>query len=140
MGNDTPGNFPNSTYRDSFREIILPKGNQAALGVQVVGGKFYEFFKRGTKGPASKTVMMTSTSDKQTSMDVVVVLCDDSHNYKGRKLGEFELDGIAPARAGNAQVQVCFSLSNDNTLRVTANDVQGNRQRALTVKERIRLG
>ena len=55
-------------------------------------------------------------------------------------LGEFELDGIAPGRAGQAQIEVCFVLNNDQTMRVSANDVQGNRSRALSVKDRVRLG
>ena len=58
----------------------------------------------------------------------------------GRILGEFELDGIAAARAGVPQIEVNFVLSNDNSLRVSAMDVQGNRHRALSVKERVRLG
>lgn len=139
MGGDNH-QIPNSTYRDMFREIRIPAGAASALGVQVVGGKFFSVLPRGTRAPASKKVMMTTTMDKQSSMDIVVVLTSDDVGRKGRKVGEFELDGIAPARAGGAQVEVSFVLSNDNSLRVSAADLQGNRTRALSVKEKIRLG
>ena len=45
-----------------------------------------------------------------------------------------------PARAGVPQVEVTFVLSNDQSLRVSAVDVQGQRTRALSVKEKVRLG
>lgn len=133
------GPFPNSTYRDMFREIKIPTGAMHQLGLQVVGGKFYPMLARGTKPPATKKVMMTTTMDKQSSLDVVVIITSDEQGKRGRKVGEFELDGITPSKAGVPQVEVSFVLSNDNSLRVSAVDNQGNRARSLTVKEKIRL-
>jgi hypothetical protein len=132
--------LPQSTYRDMFREIVIPRGSQSALGLQVVGGKFHMMINRGTIPPVTKKVTMTTTIDKQSSMDIVVVLTSDDTKRKGRVLGEFELDGIAPAKAGIPQVEIMFNLSNDNSLRVSALDKQGNRARALTVKDKVRLG
>lgn len=137
-GQDMP--MPTSTYRDMFREITIPSTVKNAVGVQVKGGKFYTMLPRGTRAPASKKVMMTTTSDKQQSIDVVIVLTPDEQQRQGKVVGEFELDGIAPSRAGVPQVEVTFVLSTDNSLRVSAVDLQGNRSRALSVKERIRLG
>ena len=140
MGSIDTGPFPNSTYRDMFREISIPQMAKCAVGVQVVGGKFFPMIPRGTRPPVTKKVMMTTTSDRQTSLDVVVVLTSDEAMKKGKVIGEFELDGIPPGRAGVPQVEVTFVYSNDNSLRVSALDVQGNRTRALSVKERVRLG
>lgn len=134
-----PMPFPNSTYRDMFREIVIPKGGRQAVGLQVAGGKFYTMLQRGTFPPAEKKVMMTTTTDKQGSLDIVVVISPDEANKRGKVVGEFTLDGIAPARAGIPQIQVCFVLSNDNSLRVSAVDIQGNRTRALSVQEKVRL-
>ena len=131
--------FPNSTYRDMFREIKIPTGASSALGLQVVGGKFYQVLPRGTKPPATKKVLMTTASDRQSSLDIVVVVTSDEAGKRGRKVGEFELDGIAPNKAGVPQIEVSFNLSTDNSLRVSAVDNQGNRARSLTVKEKIRL-
>ena len=138
MGGGDSAPFPNSTYRDMFREIILPKSAKNAVGLQVSGGKFYPVLPKGSSAPTSKKVLMTTTSDKQTKVDIIVVLTSD--DKKGKVLGEFELDGITPSRAGVAQVEVTFTLSNDSSLRVSACDVQGQRTRALSVKERVRLG
>ena len=137
-GGDAP--FPNSTYRDMFREIKIPQRSTSAVGLQVVGGKFFPVLPRGTQAPMSKKVLMTTTTDKQNKVDIVVVLTSDEQSKKGKVIGEFELDGIGSARAGVPQVEVSFVLSNDNSLRVSANDVQGQRTRALSVKERVRLG
>jgi len=138
-GGGQQGPFPNSTYRDMFREIKIPTGAMHQLGLQVVGGKFYPMLARGTKPPATEKVMMTTTMDKQSSLDVVVIITSDEQGKRGRKVGEFELDGITPSKAGVPQVEVSFVLSNDNSLRVSAVDNQGNRARSLTVKEKIRL-
>ena len=137
---DAKNVMPNSTYRDQFREITLPMGASSSLGLQVVNGKFFAMMPRGTRPPKVATKTMTTTMDRQSSMDIVIVLSSDDYGRKGRKIGEFTLDGIAPAKAGVPQVEVTFNLSTDNSLRVSAVDNQGSRQRALVVKERVRLG
>ena len=45
-----------------------------------------------------------------------------------------------PSGAGVPQIEVSFVYSNDYSLRVSANDLQGNRTRALSVKNKIYLG
>jgi len=122
-----------------FREIKMPVGQASALGLQVVGGKFFTMMTRGTAPPANKKCMMTTTQDGQTSMDIVVILSESEQNRKGKILGEFTLDGITPGSKGAPQVEVTFNYDTSNTLRVTANDLQGNRARALTVTEKVRL-
>jgi len=130
---------PTSSYRDMFREITLPEGAPAAIGVQVAGGAFHVMMPRGTRAPARKKLMFTTTEDQQSSIDVIVIAQgNDSHT--GRKLGHFTIDGIAPTHAGLAQVEVSLNLGGDNSLRVSAVDCQGNRTRSLTVKDKIRLG
>ena len=47
---------------------------------------------------------MTTTKDKQSSMDIVVVQTNDAKERSGEVLGEFTLDGIATSRAGVPQV------------------------------------
>jgi len=94
---------------------------------------------RGTQPPANKKVMMTTTLDNQKSVDLVVILSDDESLRKGKVIGEFNLDGIIPSGKGVPQIEVTFNLDTNNMLRVTANDLQGNRARALTVKDRVRL-
>ncbi len=130
---------PTSSYRDMFREISLPSGAPSSIGVQVGGGKFYPMLPRGTRPPARKTQMFTTTEDSQTSIDVVLIAQQGASEASGRQLGYFELDGISPSQAGLAQVEVTLNLSADNSLRVSAVDCQGNRSRSLTVKEKIRL-
>lgn len=132
--------IPQSTYRDMFREITIRPSAKSAVGVQVVGGKFYTMLPRGTRPPAEKKVMMTTTTNRQTSMDIVILQTGDQREREGSVLGEFTLEGIAPSRAGVPQVEVTFFFSTDNQLRVSANDLQGQRTRALSVKNRVFLG
>ena len=131
--------FPNSTYRDMFREVKVPLNKPCALGLQAAGGTFYQMMARGTVPPATKKAVMTTTLDNQTSVDIVVVLSENEKNSHGKVLGDFTLDGIQPAPKGVPQIQVTLNLDTANMLRVTAHDVQGNRARALTVTERVRL-
>ena len=131
--------FPNSTYRDMFREVRVPMNNPCALGLQVVGGNFFMMMPRGTTPPCVKKAMMTTVIDSQPSVDIVVVLSESEQNRKGKIFGEFTLDGIAPTAKGVPQIEVTLNLDTSNMLRVTANDLAGNRARALTVTERVRL-
>ena len=142
MGGEGADNmpFPQSTYRDMFREMKVMPMKKKSVGVQVVGGKFYTMLPMGTVPPAVKKVMMTTTTGRQASMDIVVVECKDNNQKAGQIIGEFTLDGIVPSAAGVPQIEVSFVYSNDYSLRVSANDLQGNRTRALSVKNKIYLG
>ena len=44
------------------------------------------------------------------------------------------------SKRGVPQIEITFNLDTSNMLRVSANDLQGNRTRALTVQEKVRLG
>ena len=46
---------------------------------------------------------------------------------------------VVPSAKGVPQIEVTFNLDTSNALRVTANDLQGQRSRALTVKDKVRL-
>lgn len=140
FGGDEKHVLPNSTYRDQFREMLIPQASSSSLGVQVVNGKFHSMMPRGTRPPCVKSKTFTTTLERQASLDIVVILASDDYGRKGRKIGEFTIDGISPAKAGVPQIEITFNLDNGNNLRVTALDKQGNRTRALTVKEKVRLG
>ena len=137
MSNNEP--FPSTTYRDMFREVRLPPMATSSLGLQVVGGKFHVVMPRGTAPPAKKTIMMTTTLDNQSSVDIVAVLSQSEQNRNGKIVGEFTFDGISPSPKGIPQIEVTFNLDVSNNLRVSAVDLAGNRVRALTVQEKVRL-
>ena len=131
--------FGTSTYRDTYREMRMPRGSACALGIQVVNGAFYTMMSRGTQAPCSRKALMTTVLDNQTSVDIVVILSESEQHRKGQVLGEFTLDGISKAPKGVPQIEVALHLDTNDMLRVTATDVQGNRSRALSIKERVKL-
>jgi hypothetical protein len=74
---------------------------------QVKEGKFYTMMPRGTAPPANKKVMMTTTQDNQSAVDIVVILSENEQKTKGKVVGEFTLDGIPYAAAPRPRTRPC---------------------------------
>jgi molecular chaperone DnaK (HSP70) len=50
-----------------------------------------------------------------------------------RTLGEFDLEGIPPMKAGDAQIEVIFDLDENGVLNVHANEKTGKKSNKITI-------
>lgn len=115
-------------------DLLLLDVTPLSLGIELQGSVMSTLIKRNTAIPCKKTRTYTTVEDWQTSIDVVVYEgerpCVDANN----KLGSFQINGLERARAGEAKVDVTFSLDSNGILSVTARDQVTQAEAKATIK------
>lgn len=103
-------------------DLLLLDVTPLSLGIELEGRVMSTLIKRNTPIPCKKTRTYTTVEDWQTSIDIVVFEgerpCVDANN----QLGSFVINGVQRVRAGEAKVDVTFSLDSNGILSVTARD------------------
>lgn len=100
-----------------------------SLGIEVEGGLMAVLIERNTTIPCEKKEVFTTAADNQTMVDVGVYQGERTVAKDNRKLGNFRLDGIPPAKRGIPQIEVSFDIDANGILNVAAKDLAtGNHQ------------
>jgi len=103
-------------------ELLLLDVTPLSLGIELEGRVMSTLIKRNEAIPCKMTRTYSTVADNQTSIDVVVYegerACVDANN----KLGSFVINGIESAKAGDAKVDVTFTLDANGILTVSAKD------------------
>lgn len=78
--------------------------------------------KRNTQIPAQQEKVYTTVDDNQTVIEVVIYEGERIFITENHKLGQFEIKGIKPEKAGEARIKVRFEIDSNGMLNVTAID------------------
>jgi molecular chaperone DnaK len=93
-----------------------------SLGIRAAGDKFSAVIPRGTSLPAEAWKTFTTACDNADRTDVVVFQGEDPLCSNNQQIGGFALTGISRAPAGKPQIDVHFTVDDDDVLTVTARD------------------
>jgi molecular chaperone HscC len=104
------------------------------LNGAIVHGIFSPIIERGTVLPASRVERFATMANGQTRLKVEVFQGEHARCEKNQKIGEYELKGIPPARAGEEAVDVRFSYDMNGVLDVDATIVSTNKTATFTVE------
>lgn len=91
-----------------------------SLAIEVAGGLVEKIIYRNTPLPFSKSLMFTTQKDGQTGFLIHVLQGEADIVAKCRSIARFELKGIASMTAGEARLEVTFTLDVDGLLSVSA--------------------
>ncbi len=103
------------------------------LGIMTVADLAETIIPKNTKVPASVRRRFVTIKDNQSQVKVVVFQGDERHIDKNEILGEFRLEGIRAARAGDVQIDVTFAISVDGMVEVTATDVETGHNQVIRI-------
>lgn len=103
-------------------DILLLDVTPLNLNITTMGNIATVMIPANTTIPTDKTETFTTAVDNQPAVNIVITQGNRQFAKDNKKLGEFILDGIMPARRGVPQIEVKFSLDANGILNVTAID------------------
>jgi molecular chaperone DnaK len=89
--------------------------------------------------PVKKSEIFTTAADMQTSVTVHVFQGERPMAADNTSLGEFNLDGLAPAPRGMPQIEVTFDIDSNGILNVAARDTATGRAQSIRITDSTRL-
>jgi molecular chaperone DnaK len=119
--------------------MVLVDVTPLTLGIETLGGVFTEMIKRNTAVPISKTQTFTTASDSQTQVEIHVLQGERPMAKDNMSLGRFILDGIAPARRGEPQIEVSYDIDANGIVHVTAKDKATGKEQHITIENATKL-
>jgi molecular chaperone DnaK len=120
-------------------EMVLVDVTPLTLGIETLGGVVTEMIKRNTAVPISKTQIFTTASDSQTQVEIHVLQGERPMAKDNISLGRFILDGIAPARRGEPQIEVSYDIDANGIVHVTAKDKATGKEQHITIENATKL-
>ena len=119
--------------------MVLVDVTPLTLGIETLGGVFTEMIKRNTAVPISKTQTFTTASDSQTQVEIHVLQGERPMAKDNMSLGRLILDGIAPARRGEPQIEVSYDIDANGIVHVTAKDKATGKEQHITIENATKL-
>ena len=114
-------------------DIMLLDVTPLSLGIETLGGVATRLIERNTTIPVNKKQIFSTAADNQTAVDIHIVQGERPLAKDNKSLGQFKLDGIAPARRGVPQIEVAFDIDANGIVHVSAKDLGTGKEQNITI-------
>ena len=114
-------------------DILLLDVTPLSLSIETMGGVATRLIERNTTIPAKKSEVFSTAADNQSAVDIKVVQGERQFAKDNKLLGEFRLDGIAPAPRGIPKIEVTFDIDANGIVNVSAKDLGTGREQHITI-------
>ena len=116
------------------KDVLLLDVTPLSLGIETNGGVMTVMIPRNTTIPTSKSQIFSTAADNQPAVDIHVLQGERPMAADNKTLGNFMLDGIAPARRGVPQIEVTFDIDVNGIVKVSAKDKGTNKEQHITIQ------
>ncbi|MCL1936328.1 MAG: molecular chaperone DnaK [Defluviitaleaceae bacterium] len=113
--------------------ILLLDVTPLSLGIETLGGVVSKLIERNTTIPTNKKQVYSTAADNQTAVDINIVQGERQFAKDNKSLGQFRLDGIAPAPRGVPQIEVSFDIDANGIVNVSAKDLGTGKEQKITI-------
>ena len=114
-------------------DILLLDVTPLTLSIETMGGIATHLIERNTTIPTKKSQVFSTAADNQSAVDINVVQGERQFAKDNKSLGQFRLDGIAPAPRGVPQIEVTFDIDANGIVNVSAKDLGTGREQHITI-------
>ena len=114
-------------------DVLLLDVTPLTLGIETLGGVATPLIKRNTTIPTSAQQVFSTAADNQTAVDIHIVQGEREFAKDNKTLGQFRLDGIAPAPRGIPQIEVKFDIDANGIVNVSAKDLGTGKDAHITI-------
>ncbi len=119
--------------------ILLLDVTPLTLGIETLGGVATKLIERNTTIPTNKKQTFSTAADNQTAVDIHIVQGERPLARDNKTLGQFRLDGIAPAPRGVPQIEVMFDIDENGIVNVSAKDLGTGKEQKITITANTKL-
>lgn len=115
-------------------DVLLLDVTPLSLGIETFGGSMTKMIQKNTTIPTKHGQVYSTAEDNQNTVTIKVFQGEREVAKYNKLLGEFNLDGIAPAPRGVPQVEVTFDIDANGIMNITAKDKGTGKENKITIK------
>ena len=115
-------------------DVLLLDVTPLSLGIETMGGVMTKLIEKNTTIPTRADQVFSTADDNQSAVTVHVLQGERELAAGNKSLGQFNLEGIPPARRGMPQIEVVFDIDANGILNVSASDKATGKKQDIVIK------
>ena len=115
-------------------DVLLLDVTPLSLGIETQGRIMVKLIQKNTTIPTKASQTFSTAEDNQPAVTIKAYEGERDFVQYNKVLGDFNLEGIPPARRGIPQIEVTFDIDANGIMHVSAKDKGTGKENKITIK------